>query len=261
MDIHTIENFVNVMELQALMHVSKAKKKAEKHYNVGRELTNIIGKIFYNKNIVLDKNVITPDKENPVLNIFLASDYGMCGKINLDVKQAIKDNLDSYKIIIGKKIRYTDDKVLLKINHDDFDEKFSEIEKIMVDAIVENKYSEINIFYNHYNNVSNISFQKVRLFPVEFDSSSNTNEDFVIETDVEILLKHLVSYYICYELKLCEIMGWASENVLRNQQTKVSVDKLEKIKQKTKLIEQKEKRKKAISKNIDNYKNFSNLNL
>lgn len=261
MQINRLENFVNVMDLQALMHVSKAKKEAKKYMNVGQELTNIIGRILYNKNLVLDKNAIKPDKNNPILNIFLASDYGMCGSINTDVNQSIKKNLDSYKILVGKKAKSIDDKILFKINKDDFKDKFDQIEKVIIDAIYENKYSNINIFYHQYHNVSNIKFEKLQLFPIDFDSASNLNEDFVVETNVDDLIKHLVSYYICYEIKLCEIMSYASENVMRNQLTKTSLSKLEKLKDRERLTFFKKRRQKLIAKSVDNYKNMESTSI
>lgn len=261
MQIEQLENFVKVMDLQALMHVNNAKKEANKYLTVGNELTNVIGRLLYNKNIILDKNAIKPDETKPVLDIYIASDYGMCGAINTNIKQAIRENEESYKILIGKKINCSSDKLLFKIPKDDFMENFIKIEKEMVDAIAENKYSKINIYYHHYNNVSDIKFKKLQLFPIDFDSKSNLNEDFVVETDIELLIKHLVSYYLCYEIKLCDIMSFASENVIRNQLTKVSLTKLEKIKEDTKLARFKKKRSKAITKSVENYKNSNNLDL
>lgn len=260
MQIEQLENFVKVMELQALMHVNNAKKEANKYLTVGDELTNVIGRLLYNKNIILDKNAIKPDETKPVLDIYIASDYGMCGAINTNVKQAIKENEDSYKILIGKKIN-CEKNLLFKISKDDFIENFIKIEREMVSAIAENKYSKINIYFHHYNNVSDIKFKKMQLFPIDFDSKSNLNEDFVVETDIELLIKHLVSYYLCYEIKLSYIMSFASENVIRNQLTNVSLSKLEKIKEITNLERFKEKRRKMITKSVENYKNGNVLNL
>ena len=243
------------MDLQALMHVSQAKKEANKYLNVGSELMNVIGRIMYNKNIILDKNAIKTNPENPVLDIYIASDFGMCGAINHDIKGTVRKNAASNKILIGKKIAFKDNNVLLKIAKDEFNEKFYLIEKEIVDAIYNNKYSKINIYYHHYNNVSDIKYQKLQLFPVEFDSKSNLNEDFVVETDIESLIKHLVSYYLCYEIKLCQIMSFASENVIRNQLTKTSLSKLEKIKESAYLENYKKKRSKIISQSIENFKN------
>ena len=53
-----IKNVVKVMNFHSLLRVDKARKEAEKYKNVGEEITNIIGRIVYNKNMILDKNVL-----------------------------------------------------------------------------------------------------------------------------------------------------------------------------------------------------------
>ena len=55
-----IKNVVKVMNFHSLLRVDKARKEAEKYRNVGNEITNIIGRIIYNKNMILDKNVLLP---------------------------------------------------------------------------------------------------------------------------------------------------------------------------------------------------------
>ena len=74
-----IKNVVKVMNFHALLNVDKSRKKAEKYKNVGVEITRILSRIFYNKNLVLDKKVLTPDRDKPKLNIYIANDYGFCG--------------------------------------------------------------------------------------------------------------------------------------------------------------------------------------
>ena len=69
-----IKNVVKVMNFHSLLRVDKARKEAEKYRNVGNEITNIIARIIYNKNMILDKNVLLPAKDNPKLNIYLAND-------------------------------------------------------------------------------------------------------------------------------------------------------------------------------------------
>lgn len=52
------------------------KSKVEEFGITSSVLTKIISSIMYNDNIVLDKNSIEPDASKPVLNIYIASDYG-----------------------------------------------------------------------------------------------------------------------------------------------------------------------------------------
>ena len=164
-----IKNVVKVMNFHSLLRVDKARKEAEKYRNVGEEITNIIGRIVYNKNMVLDKNVLTPVKDNPKLNIYLANDFGFCGNFNSVISKQIKQDKDDYKIIIGNKIIYTDDKVLLKISKDHFYQNFVDIEKTIDNALSDLSYSEINLYYNHYNSSTSSDFKKLTLFQIEFN--------------------------------------------------------------------------------------------
>ena len=124
-----IKNVVKVMNFHSLLRVDKARKEAEKYRNVGEEITKIMARIVYNKNMILDKNVITVDVSKPKLNIYIANDYGFCGNFNSVISKQIRQDIYEYKIIIGNKIIYTDDKVVLKVSKDHFYEKFSDIEK------------------------------------------------------------------------------------------------------------------------------------
>ena len=113
-----IKNVVKVMNFQALLRMDKALKQADKYKDVGKEITDILGRILYNKNLILDKKILTPEQDKPELNIYIANDYGFCGNFNSEVSRRIKKDVDAYKIIIGKKIVFSDDKTLLKINKD-----------------------------------------------------------------------------------------------------------------------------------------------
>ena len=163
-----IKNVVKVMNFQAILRMDKALKQADKYKDVGKEITDILSRILYNKNLVLDKKFMAPDQNNPELNIYIANDFGFCGNFNSEVSRKLKKDKDAYKIIIGKKIIYTDDKTILKINKDEFYNRFGEIQEIVEDAIRSMNYSRINVFYNHYYSMSSFEFLKIQLFPTEF---------------------------------------------------------------------------------------------
>lgn len=46
---------------------------------------------------------------------------------------------------------------------DEYPSKIGEIEDILYDAILNAKYSEINIIYNHYYNISKIELRKKKI--------------------------------------------------------------------------------------------------
>lgn len=249
-----IKNVVKVMNFQALLNVDKARKEAEKYRNVGEEITEIMGRIVYNKNMILDKNVLVPIKENPKLNIYLANDYGFCGNFNSVIGKQIRSDKDCYKIIIGNKITYHDDKVILKISKDHFYDNFETIEKTINEALSDLSYSEINLYFNHYNSSTSFDFRSLQLFPIEFTGKYYEGEDFVKETDVSKMLKSLLTFYICYQLRMCECNSRAAENVLRSQITKQALEKIEEKEEEMLTEERRRKTEKSISKTVENFK-------
>lgn len=252
-----IKNVVKVMNFHSLLRVDKSRKQAESYRNVGDEITKIIRTIVYNKNLVLDKKIITPDPTMQKLNIYIANDYGFCGNFNSQVSRQIRKDKDDYKIIIGSKIVYNDEKTILKMDKDDFYNEFNQIEKTIDSAVRNRSYSEINLYYNHYNSNTSFEFRKLTLFPVEFDGEYDTKNDFVIETDITSMIQSLLTFYILYELRMCECISRAAENVLRSQITSEALETIEEME-----IEQinqirREKKDKLVKKTVDNFKKMT----
>ncbi len=250
----SIKNVVKVMNFHSLLRVDKARKRAEHYLNVGNEITKILSEILYNKNIVLDKKGLTPDPNKPILDIYVANDYGYCGDFNSSVRRAILNNPDNYKIIIGKKIVYKDDKTILKIEKDDFNERFLEIQHYIDKSLLNMDYSEVNIYYNHYYTSTTFEFKKIKAFPVEFEGEYYEGNDFVAETDLQKMLISLVSFYICYQLKMCECISEAAENLNRNQITRMALDKIEEREVEEKHALARQKNEETCKKNVENFK-------
>ncbi len=249
-----IKNVVKVMNFQSLLTMNKALNEADKYRDVGKEITEILRRIMYNKNLILVKNIILPDSNKPKLNIYIANDYGFCGNFNSEISRQIRKDKDEYKIIIGKKIVYNDDKVLLKINKDDFKERFMEIEKCIDQAIQSMNYSQVNVFYNHYHSLTSFEFVRIQLYPIEFVGEYYEGEDFVIETDITKFLGSLMTFYICYQLRMCESISYAAENVLRSQITSSALDKINEREEETKHEMIKKRKEKSILKSVENFK-------
>ena len=249
-----IKNVVKVMNFQALLRMDKALKEADKYRDVGKEITDILSRIMYNKNLILDKKILIPDPNKPKLNIYIANDYGFCGNFNSSISRQIKKDIDAYKIIIGKKINYSDDKTILKIAKEDFIKRFLEIERCIDEAITSGNYSEINVYYNHFYSLTSFEFVKIQLFPVEFKGEYYEGEDFVMETDVSHVLGSLMTFYICYELKMCESISYAAENVIRCQITSSALDKIKEKEEEMKHEEMKLRKEKSVLKSVENFK-------
>lgn len=252
-----IKNVVKVMNFQALLKMDKALKQADKYKDVGKEITDILSRILYNKNLILDKKILTPDQDKPELNIYIANDYGFCGNFNSEVSRRIKKDVDAYKIIVGKKIVFSDEKTVLKINKDDFFHRFGEIQEIVENAIRSMNYSRINVFYNHYYSMSSFEFLKIQLFPVDFKGELYDGEDFVAETDLNGLISRLASFYVCYQLKMCESISYAAENVVRSQITSSALEKLDEKEKEERHEEMKKRKEKSVLKSVENFKKIA----
>ena len=252
-----IKNVVKVMNFHSLLRVDKSKKQAESYRNVGEEITKIIKSIVYNKNLVLDKKVITPDPTMQKLNIYIANDYGFCGNFNSQVSRQIRKDKEDYKIIIGSKIVYNDEKTILKIDKDNFYKEFDKIEETIDNAIRNASYSEINLYYNHYNSNTSFEFRKLTLFPVDFNGEYETKNDFVIETDITSMLQSLLSFYILYELRMCECISRAAENILRSQITSEALETIEEMEIEKENEIRREKKSKLVKKTVENFKKMS----
>ncbi|MBQ8681328.1 MAG: F0F1 ATP synthase subunit gamma [Bacilli bacterium] len=250
----SIKNVVKVMNFHSLLRVDKARKRAENYLKVGNEITAILSEILYNKNLVLDKQVLIPDKDMPILDIYVANDYGYCGDFNSSVRRAILKNPSNDKIIIGKKIVYKDDKTVLKIEKDDFEKRFVEIQHYIEKSLLDMSYSEINIYYNHYYSSTTFGFKRVKVFPIEFSGEYYEGNDFIAETDLQKMLKSLVSFYICYQLKMCECISEAAENLNRNQITRMALDRIEEQEEEERNAMLRKKNEKACFENVENFK-------
>ena len=254
METKALTKVVKVMNFQALLKVDKARRVANELMNVSEELTSIMTRIMYNKNLILDKNILIPDPSKPKLSIYIASDYGFCGNFNDMILKQILEDKDCYKIIIGKQIKYSDDKVILAMDKKSFYDRFGDIEEIIKEAILNLSYSEINIYYNHYYNSTTFDFMGKKVFPAPFEGDYYEGEDFVIETDISKMLSNMMAFYICYELQMYEKNSFASENIKRSIITRLSLDRLKEIEEENRVNELKEIREKSVLKTVENYK-------
>ena len=114
------------------------------------------------------------------------------------------------------------------------------------------------MYYNHYNSSTSFEFRKLTLFPIEFDGEYDSKNDFVIETDITSMLHSLLSFYILYELRMCECISRAAENVIRNQITSEALDKIDEMEIEQANEMRREKKSKLVLKTVENFKKIMN---
>jgi len=232
----SIKNIVKVMNFHSLVRVDKAKRDANKYFEFERDITRLLYIIVNNRNIKLDKSLLLSNNSGMDLNIYVGNDLGFCGSFNSQIYSAVKNDKDNYKIIIGKKICNivsNDDKVLFKTEKEDFENKYSEVEKIIKDLVLKKKIKSINIIYNHYKSVSSIEYDCKKVFPIDSYEEELDQKlfktDFITETDIEDFVSSLIVLYICYNIKILECNSVASENVMRERITRESIKKIDEL--------------------------------
>ena len=162
-----IKSVVKVMNFHSLLKVDKARKTAEKYFEYEEGLTDFADNILNNRNLILDKKILKLNKKQKPLNIYIGNDLGFCGNFNSNVNKLAIEDLESEKIIIGKKILQGKKNVLLALTKEDYLENTSKVQKIIEEKILKEQISEINLIYNHYYNISKIELVKKRILPLD----------------------------------------------------------------------------------------------
>ena len=248
-----IKNVVKVMNFHSLLRVDKAKRKADNYKALEEEILSFMNKVLNNKNLNLDKRLITSKPDGKIVNFYIGNDLGFCGNFNSSVKHVAQEDKGVIKIVVGEKIFMNKDDVALNIAKEDFYNDFKKVEDIIKPLLINRRIKEINAIFNRYYNVNNIKLEKKKLFPLEFDDSKNT-EDFVIETDASSMFEDLLLLYIECELQIIESNSWAAENIMRQNLTSESLKKIDEIKEEKQKQVRKEKKYQAFKKQMANYR-------
>lgn len=250
-----IKSVVKVMNFHSLIRVNSARKKAEKLDGYEKELSNMIDNIVNNKNFILDKKTLVPPKDKKDLIIYIGNDYGFCANFNTSINQLIRKDLINDKIIIGKKLTTNTSNVIMALDKEKFYDGTVGINKYLLDGLINFKYSNIKVVYNHYYNVNKLGLVEKTIFPIKpinDNSGKKYSEDFVVEGDINDILINLISLYVGYEIQIAEASSWAAENVMRQLVTKESLDKIEKIEEEKGNMARKERKSRDFKKIIEN---------
>lgn len=250
-----IKNVVKVMNFHALVRVDRAKREAMKYMAMSDELYKMLDQIMNDRNMVLDKSIMVPEAGRPSLTFYVGSDFGFCSNYNTLVNHAMEaDGGD--KVLIGKKIRTRTGNVVMRIHRGHLQENMYHVEEILKDSLWEKKHSSIRVVYNKYLNSTTSRLETLQLYPMEVPRKEDPaayREDYVVEGDLENILKQLLLTYIIYEIELACISGFAAENVMRQTTTQESMDKIEEREEERLMAERKERREKEFNKVIESY--------
>ena len=250
-----VKNVVKVMNFHSLLRVDRARKTAEKYFMVETELRKMIASITNNRNYILDKNILKPKSNAPVLNIYIGSDLGFCAGYNFVVNYKSKTD-DADKIVIGKKLSKNMSNIKLNMSKDEYLQNHKPLNEFLFNAIKKDIYSEINIIYNRYINISNIEIVSKRLFPFAFDSEEfqmEYKEDFICESELDDLLSNMIAAYVDFETQIVVANSYASENIMRQNATNDSLKKIDEIEEEKSYIAYKKKMAITSQKTIESF--------
>ena len=249
----SIKKIVKVMNFHSLLRVNKARKKVEEAHIYEKELKRVISMIINNRIFQQEKVSLEFANNAKELNIYIGSDYGFCSSFNIDVLKYINsDDDDNDKIIIGKKINVDVKNKLLYLDKEKFLDESDNIYDIVLDGVLNKRYSKINIIYVHYYNLNKQEILKKTILPFDFndgidDSNRLDNiEDFSVEGDLVFIIWNLISIYVTTEIKIAEAWSWASENVKRQDFTNESLKKIDEREAELQRIESKKRKKKEF---------------
>lgn len=250
-----VKNVVKVMNFHSLLRVDRARKTAEKYFMVEKELRKMIASITNNRNYILDRNILKPKPSAPILNIYLGSDLGFCAGYNYVVNYKSKED-DSDKIVIGKKLSKNMKNIKINISKDEYLQSHKLVNDFVFEAIKKDLYSEVNIVYNRYLNISDIEVVTERLFPFDFNSEEfqmEYKEDFICESELDDLLSNMIAAYVDFEIQIIVANSYASENVMRQNATNDSLKKIDEIEEEKSYIAYKKKMAITSQKTIESF--------
>ena len=149
----SVRNVVKVMNFHALLRVNDARKKVEKAFAYERELKYVIATIVNNRIFNQENLSLDFSKNEKELNIYIGSDLGFCSSFNFDVMSYLKQDIpENDKIIIGKRVDCDVPNKVLYLDKEKFLDNENKIYDLVLEGILNKKYSKINIIYIHYHN-------------------------------------------------------------------------------------------------------------
>ncbi|MBR3209972.1 MAG: F0F1 ATP synthase subunit gamma [Bacilli bacterium] len=264
----SVKKIVKVMNFHSLLRVNNARKKVEQAHSYEQELKKVISSIVNNHIFIQEHVSLDLAKTNKALNIYIGSDFGFCSSFNIDVLRYIKqDDSENDKIIVGKKINVEVPNKVLYLDKEKFVEESNKIFEIVLNGVLNKKYSKINIIYIHYYNLNRQEILKRTILPFDFDDKlseesvkARKEDDFSVEGDLMYIIWNLISIYVSTEIKIAEAWSWASENVKRQAFTSESLKKIDEREIEQNRIDRKARKKKEFEIIIEsNNKKIANL--
>ena len=250
-----VKAVVKVMNFHALLRVDASGQKAMMYGTMEEELSAMMRILQNNRNLRLDKHIRLPDQQLPVLRIYFGSDLGFCGSVNTSVSSVLQHDDRAEKVVIGRKLRRPA-QVSLYLTQEEYQQDFTKVRGYLEQAVREQRWSAVEVVYNHYYNVSSVKQEVKRIYPLampQYEPDGNEWDDFEIEGDAQRLLEDMTISCLVYEMRIAAASAYASENIMRQNATSESLKKLDEIEAETTRIQRKERNQNSFRKTIDSF--------
>jgi F0F1-type ATP synthase gamma subunit len=154
----------------------------------------------------------------------------MNAAVNIAVAEdAVAEDAAAEKILVGKKLSKGAPGTLLAVDREALGKEYGKITEILEDALVNQRYSAINVAYNRSDGSGGIELWRRRLYPIELtsDAKDHYTDDFSVEGGAEELLFALCATHAGYGLMAAAAESSAAESMLRQNTTAESLKRLD----------------------------------
>lgn len=216
----------------AMKMVSAAKlKKAQDAITAMRPYAQKLTELLQNLSGALSEDVggeYTAQRPvNKVLVVAITSNRGLCGAFNTNVVKEVNKLSESYKgkqldiLTIGKK---GNDVLRKSFNVVDNQSKVfdhltfnnvSVIAEVLMQKFVSGEYDKIELVYNHFKNAASQEILAEQFLPLQAQSSSNVNADYIFEPSKEEIVVALIPKALKIQLYKAIRDSFASEHGAR----------------------------------------------
>lgn len=201
---------------------------------------------------------------NKELSIMISTNKGLCGSYNFNLFKFVYKNVNTENhdfIVIGKKGAL----FLSKIGGNiiaDFStglplNNVSAIFKLAIGGFLDNKYKQVNIFYNKFiSTLSNTPVKEV-LLPITYEQPKEEKvvekrgEEFMIEPSPQELMDHLLKSYVEEKIRNCIIQAEAGEHSSRMIAMKNATENAENVIYNLTLLRNKIRQEKITNELLD----------
>lgn len=263
--VSSVKKITGAMEMVSVIKMKKAQTAAVESKPYQDNLEEII-----KETTARVEEVVSPllKKASPNLNkelsIMISTNKGLCGSYNFNLYKYVYKNVNTENhdfIVIGKKGAL----FLSKIGGNviaDFStglplNNVSAIFKLAMDGFLDNKYKQVNIFYNKFiSTLSNTPVKEV-LLPITYEQPKEEKvvekrgEEFMIEPSPQELMDHLLKSYVEEKIRNCIIQAEAGEHSSRMIAMKNATENAENVIYNLTLLRNKIRQEKITNELLD----------